>query len=246
MNKKQESVTKITVAVVLMIVQLFVVQVSQAQIPTRGILRDLKKELIQDKKEIVKEKTQNILEQVKDVIKEKIRKHIKGKLTAITGNVLTVQQGQTNLTISTTDKTEFKRKFGGTSSLSEFSLNDQLIIIGNKKADSTEIEASYVRNMSIQRRFAVFVGEVTTKSSNALTLKTESRGIQTVIISSDTTYKEKNKTITFTDIQIGDKILVKGELWDRVNDKIDAKAILKLTTKNLTPTPTVTQTPADL
>jgi hypothetical protein len=243
MNKKQANTTKIIFAVVLVTVQLFIVQASHAQNQTRGLLRDLKQEVVQEKKEIVKEKTQNILEQVKNVIKEKIKKHIKGTLTAMTGNVLTVRQGQTNLTIRTTDKTEFKRKFGGISSLGEFSINDQLIIIGNRNADSTEIEASYIRNMSIQRRFAVFVGEVTAKSSSVLTLKTESRGAQTAIISSNTTYKEKNKTITFADIQIGDKILVKGELWDRASDKIDAKAVLRLNTRKPA---TVTQAPEGL
>jgi len=243
MNKKQANTTKIIFAVVLVTVQLFIVQASHAQNQTRGLLRDLKQEVVQEKKEIVKEKTQNILEQVKNVIKEKIKKHIKGTLTAMTGNVLTVRQGQTNLTIRTTDKTKFKRKFGGISSLGEFSINDQLIIIGNRNADSTEIEASYIRNMSIQRRFAVFVGEVTAKSSSVLTLKTESRGAQTAIISSNTTYKEKNKTITFADIQIGDKILVKGELWDRASDKIDAKAVLRLNTRKPA---TVTQAPEGL
>ena len=246
MNKKQENITKFAIAAVLMVVQLFAVQVSRAQIPARGLLRDLKKELIQDKKEIVKEKTQNILEQVKNVIKEKIKKHIKGTLTTIAGNVLTVQQGQTNLTIRVTDKTEFKRKFGGTSSLSEFNPNDQLIVIGNRNTEGTEIEASYIRNMSIQRRFAVFAGEVIAMSSNTLTLKTVGRGTQTAMILSNTTYKEKNKAITFTDIQIGDKILVKGELWDRVSDTIDAKTILRLSTKKQTVTPTITQAPEDL
>jgi len=210
-----------------------------AESPNRSLRQQIKKEVIEEKKE-------NLIEKAKNLIKEKIRNQINGKLTAIEGKSLTVQKDKKTFTVNTSDTTQFKRKFGGTSSLNELSLNDQLLIIGNRKKNSdgshstTEIEASYIRNMSIQRRFAVFTGEVTAKTDTTLTLKTQGRGIQTVYISTNTKYAEKNKAISYASITIGDKILVKGELWDRATAKIDATSILRLVSRQIViPSPTL-------
>lgn len=235
--------TNITSFFLLLIAALSVVQISLAQFPTRAIPRELKKEMVQENKEVVKEKTRNILEQAKDVIREKIKKQIKGKLTVIVGNILTIQNNQTTFTVTTTDKTELKRRFGAASALSEFKPNDQLLVIGNRKRNtdgtlsSTDIEASYIRNMSIQRRFAVFNGEVKSITGNTITLQTKSRGLQTVNVSSATQYMEKNVSITLSNLAVGDNLIVKGELWDRVNDIIDAKMILRLTKRVSTTAP---------
>lgn len=247
MNKKQQTAIANLALPVFLIGVFFVVRITSAEVSVGGVLRDQKKELIQEKiqnKKDIRENTKGLLEQAKDVIKEKIKKQLKGQLVTISSNTLTVKKDDKSYTVLVTDKTELKRKFGASSTLSEFSPNDTLIIIGNrvKNSDSTlsatEIEASYIRNMSIQRRFAVFTGEVTAKSSTTLTLKTTGRGTQTVYVTSSTQYKERNKAITFADIQIGDKIVVKGELWDRVNEKIDAKTIMKLSSQKSTPSVT--------
>lgn len=223
---------------------------AHAELGIREIKKEkIRREVVQDTKVEVREETKNLLERAKDMVKEKMKRQIKGTLVSITGTVLMVQKDQTTFTVNTTDKTEFKRKFGAVSSLSEFSPNDQLLIIGNriKNTDGTlssnEIEASYIRNMSIQRRFAVFIGEVTAKTESTLTLKTGGRGVQTVYVSTNTKYSEKNKTISFADILVGDKILVKGELWDRVNERIDAKSVLKLNFKKPSITPSITKSP---
>lgn len=234
MNTKQTISKTTLILALLMATLLFVPQISHAQSPIKGVLREIKREGVQEKKEQGRENAKNILEQVKNVIKEKIKKQIKGVLISISGNILTVKKDETSYTVTVTNKTELKRKFGATSSLDEFNPNDQLLIIGNRKKNSdgtlssSEIEASYIRNMSIQRRFAVFNGKVLSISTNSFVIQTKSRGTQTVYISSKTQYKEKNTTITFADIHIGDNLIVKGELWDRVNDKIDAKTVLKL------------------
>lgn len=251
MNKKQLTTTRNLMSWMFLVGVFFLVQGSNAEVSLRGVLREQRKEVIQEKIQDIKdvrENTKSILEQAKNMIKEKIKKQIKGQLVTISGNTLTVKKDEETYTILVTDKTELKRKFGGSSTLDEFSPNDILMIIGNRVKNSdgvlstSEIEASYIRNMSIQRRFAVFVGEVTAKSSTTLTLKTIGRGTQTVYVTSSTLYKEKNKTITLADIQIGNKIVVKGELWNRVSDKLDAKTIVKLSLKN-TSTPSITKTP---
>lgn len=234
MKTKQTLSTTAFVITSLMMALVLTPPMSYAQSPTRGILRELRKEVVQEKKEQVRENTKNILEQVKNIIKEKIKKQLKGVLVSISGNVLTVKKDENSYTVNVTSKTELKRKFGAASSLDEFNPNDQLLIIGNRKKNSdgtlstSEIDASYIRNMSIQRRFAVFNGKVLSISTNSFVIQTKSRGTQTVYTSTQTQYKEKNAAITFADIHIGDNLIVKGELWDRVNEKIDAKTVLKL------------------
>lgn len=246
MNKIQKTIVDRLTLCVFLIGVFFIARGTSAELSVEGVLREQRKELIQEKIQNIKEvreNTKSILEQAKNVIKEKIKRHLKGQLVTISGNILAVQKDNTSYTVLVTDKTELKRKFGGYSTLSEFSPNDILVIIGNrvKNSDSTlsttGIEASYIRNMSIQRRFAVFTGEITAKSSNTVTLKTTGRGTQTVYVTSSTQYKERNTIITFADIQIGNKIVVKGELWNRVNEKIDAKTILKIPSR-ATPSPT--------
>lgn len=250
MNKIQKTIVEKLSLYVFVIGIFFIVRGTFAELSVGGVLREQKKGLIQEKIQNIKEVRENsksLLEQAKNSIKEKIKRQLKGQLVTISGNTLTVQKDTTSYTVLVTDKTELKRKFGGSSTLSEFSPNDTLIIIGNrvKNSDSmlsaTEIEASYIRNMSIQRRFAVFTGEVTGKTSNTLTLTTVGRGIQTVYISSNTQLKEKNKTISLANIEVGNKIVVKGELWDRTSNKIDAKMILKLNFQK--PAPSVTKAP---
>jgi hypothetical protein len=227
MNKKISAINVLALCVGTMVITI----PSYAALPVRGVLKDEVREV---KREIIQEDKKNILEEVKKVIREKIKKQIKGKLITIAGSTLTVQNDKTTFTVTTTSTTQLKRRFGADSTLSEFSPNDELLVIGNRKKNTdgtlstTDIEASYIRNMSIQRRFTVFNGEVLTVSSNMFTIKTKSRGTQTVYVSSKTQYKEKNTSLLFTDIHIGDNLIIKGELWDRATDKIDAKAILKL------------------
>lgn len=240
MNTKNTNIMKTVHFFMMMVALLFVTHVSYAQTSLKKELREQVKEVVKENR---KEERNNIIEQAKNIIKEKIKKQIKGKLVTIEGSNLTVQKDQTTYTVATTNKTELKRKFGADSSLGEFSVNDQLLIIGNrvKNADgtvsNTNMEATYIRNMSIQRRFAVFNGKVTGISSNSFTIQTQSRGSQTVTVSSTTQYKERNVSILFSDIKIGDNLIVKGELWNRDNNKIDAKTIIKLT--SLKPTQTV-------
>lgn len=252
MNKKQQTITHNLTLLMSLVGIFFLVQGTYAEVSVRGVLREQRKEVVQEKIQDIKEvreNTKSLLEQAKNIIKEKIKKQIKGQLVTISGNTLTLKKDEETYTVLVTDKTELKRKFGGSSTVDEFSPNDILVIIGNRVKNSdgvlsnSEIEASYIRNMSIQRRFTVFTGEVTAKSPTTLTLKTIGRGTQTVYVTSNTLYKEKNKTITLADIQIGNKIVVKGELWNRVSDKIDAKTIVKLSLKNPSATPSITKTP---
>jgi len=174
-----------------------------------------------------KEEEKSFFERAKDVIKSRIKKQLKGTLTAISGNSLTVKNNRDTYTATINDQTDLRRKFGGKAQLSELQINDSLIIIGNNTNDKT-IQASYIRDISIQRRVAVFVGKVESKTDSSFMLKTEARGTQTVYISSQTLYKKKNIPITYDEISEGSTVLIRGEVWDRKNSNINAKTILLL------------------
>lgn len=181
----------------------------------------------------------NLLERAKDMIKRSIKKQLKGTLVTIAGSTLTVEKNGETYTVNTTEDTELRSKFGGESRLSDFNPKDILMILG-KQIDSNGIDASYIRNLTMQRRTAVFVGEVTAKTSNALTVKTIGRGNITVHISPIVRFTEQKNTITYSDIEIGNKIIIRGELWNRESSNIDARIILKIASNKPTPAPTRT------
>ncbi len=244
MKNKRVVLNKLTVSILVSGVMLSMTPSLFAQSPTGNTMQGQGKTVRQEKREVVKEKAKNILEQVKDAIREKIKRQIKGKLISIAGNILTVQNNQATFTVTTTEKTQLKRRFGAISTLAEFKPNDELLIIGNRSKNddgtlsSSDVEASYIRNMSIQRRFAIFSGEIKIINGNVLTLQTKGRGLQTVHVSDTTQYKEKDVAISLSKLIVGDKLIVKGELWDRVSNTIDAKTILRLVAGKKIPTTT--------
>ncbi|MEK7079541.1 MAG: hypothetical protein AAB929_05720 [Patescibacteria group bacterium] len=160
---------------------------------------------------------------IKEKVKSLLPKQFHGKLKTISGSVLTIttREGK-DVVINVVKETMLKRRFGANSTLSEFMVGDELAVVSKNQ------DAKYIRNLSIQRRNAVFTGTITTKADASFTLQTLSRGLQSVYISSTTVIHEKDKVKTYADLAVGDKVLVKGELWDRANTKIDAKKILKL------------------
>ena len=160
---------------------------------------------------------------IKEKVKSLLPKQFRGKLKTISGSVLTVTTNENkDIVVNVVKETILKRRFGANSTLSEFMVGDELAVVAKNQ------NAKYIRNLSIQRRNAVFTGTITTKSDASFTLQTVSRGLQNVYISSTTVIQEKDKIKTYADLAVGDKVLVKGELWDRANTKIDAKKILKL------------------
>lgn len=162
-----------------------------------------------------------------NTIKEKVKsffpKQFRGKLKALESSSLTVtsKEGK-DIVVNVVKETILKRRFGANSTLSEFMVGDELAVVAKNQ------DAKYIRDLSIQRRNAVFTGTIITKADASFTLQTVSRGLQNVYISSTTTILEKDKVKTYADLAVGDRVLVKGELWDRANTKIDAKKILKL------------------
>ena len=165
------------------------------------------------------------------------------KITAKTDATLTVEKDGKSYAVVFDDKTQLRRRFWGKSSLSEFSIGNIVNVVGRWTDDSkTTINAKVLRNISIQKRFGVFFGEVKSllTSGWVMSTKSENRADQTVTVSSSTTLKNrKGETIVQSDIKVGDKVRVHG-LWDRsANTVTEVKEVKDF---NLPIVPTVTAT----
>jgi hypothetical protein len=214
---------------------------------TRQNAIELKKSLsptIAAVKEQLQERNKGIIDTLKERIKAAVNRRFHGTIKGISGSVITVSTDKGDANVAVTESTVLKRKFGADSALSEFAVNDELAIVGKQKNAGTdsEIEARYIRNLSIQRRNTVFNGTVTSLNAgdSSFVVKTAGRGDQTAYAGKDTVITDKNTPIEFADLKTGDRVIVKGELWDRANTKIDAKRIIRLPAK---PSPSATTAP---
>ncbi|MCX6705969.1 MAG: DUF5666 domain-containing protein [Candidatus Woesebacteria bacterium] len=142
----------------------------------------------------------------------------KGEVTAISGSTLTITKDGVTYTVNTDDKTNFKRKFGGKGQLSEISVNDTVNVLGKwQNEEKTQILATHIRDLSIQKRHATFFGIVKTKTDSSLVLTTVNRGEQMMTIDISTKLvNRKMEEIKMADIQLGNRIRVKG-IWDLTN-----------------------------
>ena len=153
-------------------------------------------------------------------------------LTAKNGTTLTVtsEDGKT-YTVNTDSNTQFRRRFWGKSSFDEMNTGDIIAIIGQWTDDAhTTIQAKLVRDTSIQKRFGVFFGTVTSVTSTGWVMNTINRGSQTVtVVSSTKIVNRKGDTLTQTQVLVGHKIRVRG-LWDnKANTVTEVKEVKDFT-----------------
>ncbi len=175
--------------------------------------------------------------------------HIKhGTVTAINGTTLTVQTVNSGtISVLTDSNTKFRRHFWGDSNISEISVGDWVNVKGNWTDDAhTTLQATWVRDGSIAKKFGTFFGSLTSKSDTSFVMQSDSRGTQTVYFDSNTAFKNASGgAITYADIQVGNRVKVKG-MWDRKLRKITEVSYVKdlsLTSATASPTtaPTTTQ-----
>ncbi|MEK7060804.1 MAG: hypothetical protein AAB937_01070 [Patescibacteria group bacterium] len=140
-----------------------------------------------------------------------------GKLTVKTDVTLTVEKDGKSFIVNVDNKTQFRRRFWGKSSLAEMSVGDTINVIGLWADDAhTTINATLVRDVSIQKRFGVFFGEVKSLLSSGWVMTTVSgkRADQTVTVDNQTKFtNRKGETITQADVKVGQKVRVRG-LWN--------------------------------
>lgn len=208
---------------------------------------EIKNEVKDQVKEDIKEDGNSIINRVKNFIKKTLKfdARITGTLESISGNTLSVKDdsGKT-YTVNVTDKTQLRREFWGKSSLSEFSTGDKVNVIG-KWTDSqqTTIDATLIRDTSIQKRWGVFFGKITAKNSDNFVMETVNRGSQTVVFGSAKFIGRNETQLNYSDVQTGDRVRVKG-MWDKTSNKItevnEVKDFSQPPLPTKTPEPTVT------
>lgn len=179
-------------------------------------------------------------EELKKKIKEEIRQEIKdrvatrpalvkrervaiigGTLSSKDGTTLTVTKDGNTYTVLTDSKTHFRRKFWGKAALEELQLGDTLNIHG-KWADEaqTTIQATMVRDLSIQKRFGAFFGTIKSLTSNGWVMETIKRENQTVTVTDDSRLvNRRGQKIAQSDVAVGHRVRVKG-LWNSQNNTI--------------------------
>jgi hypothetical protein len=217
---------KISLNLIILTIVLTIVPSTFALSPLRGENRisitpgEFRKEI---KKE-VKEKIENkgLLDKVKNFLKKNLRfeARVKGKITAIGTNSFSINGDDGTFQINITDKTQILRKFGGKSNLSEYSVGDEVMVIGKFTDDTkTAIDAKVIRNLSIQKRRGAFFGTVLTKETNSFTMQTLKLGVQTIYFDSAKFIKRNEETMTYADLKLGHRVRIKG-VWDKTLNEI--------------------------
>lgn len=145
---------------------------------------------------------------------------VDGNVTAVGTSSITVNANGTSIQVDISSTTRFARRFWGKSSLSEISVGDKVGVVGKWTSDAkTEITAYMIRDMSIQKRYGVFFGKITSLNSTGFVFDTIHRSTETVTIGSAKLINRKEVSISQSDIQVGDFVRVKG-IWDSATKTI--------------------------
>lgn len=212
----------------------------QARAEVRGEFREERKDFLKDLKEQAGSVVRRLVNAGKAVI-------IGGTITAKTDTTITVEKDGTSYLVNVSDNTQLRRRFWGKSTTNEFSVGNTVNVYGAWTDDTkTAINARMIRNLSIQKRFGVFFGQVKSLLPTGWVMSTVSskRPDQTVTVTSDTKFEDRRgQTIVQGDVQVGHRVRVKG-LWDSsANTVTEVKQVKDFSLPVVTVTPTATPTP---
>ena len=145
-----------------------------------------------------------------------------------TPNLLKVKIFGQDYKIQIVEGTNVVRHYWGKSSadLSEFSVGDIVNAYGQLDAtDAFLVKAKTVRNVSIQQKHAVFTGIIANiDPAGAFILQTQRAGSLAVVTSPTTQIYQGKVLKSFSDLQVGMKVLVRG-IWNKTLNKIQALLI---------------------
>jgi hypothetical protein len=156
------------------------------------------------------------------------------KITSINGSTINATQtwGSYNVSwvVNTNTSTKFTRRFGGDSSLGEFTVGDYISFSGT--LDTTQpqgtVTAKVVKDYSVQKVNATFSGTVQSINSGntSFVLATPNRGDVTVFVSTTTSIKVGNATTTFSSLAVGQKITKADGIWDNLSNTLAAQHVV--------------------
>ena len=155
------------------------------------------------------------------------------KVTGISGTVIsattTVGSFVTNWKINTSESTSIIRRYGGTALLSEIQTNDYISFSGPLDATATEatVNASSVKDWSIQESNSSFSGRITSinSSNTSFVLTRSNTETITVVVSTSTKIKRSNANIAFSDLKVGDNVVSTSGLYNNTSKVLQADTI---------------------
>ena len=163
---------------------------------------------------------------------------IRGDLTEISSTTLKISSWGGVWMVNVTPNTKILRRFDGKASVDEMAVGDRIGVSGTFSRTSTAINAAYVKDWSIQRRFATFRGIVTSVGVGEFTMTARQKvdgenrdlfGTTTirVLIVPETKLiiKGATSTGTTTSIQTGMRADVRG-IWNRLQSVLTADKIV--------------------
>jgi hypothetical protein len=205
--------------------------------------KQIRREVRENFKEEVKERKEGMVEKVKNFIKKNLR--FDARLICIVDSIdevnkkLVVECDGKTYTIITSEKTKFVRKFGGKSDFSELKVDDNINVFGKfTNEDKDIVDAKLIRDLSIQKRWGVFFGEIASIGSGSFVMKTIQRGDLKVFYNNDTKLlNHKKEVIDKSNLIVGMRVRVKG-VWDKTSNEVRETEEIRVFPKAVSPTPT--------
>lgn len=183
----------------------------------------VRKNVREEVKAQITEKNEGLMERIKNFVKKRIRfnARITGEVTSVDENTLTVtgDDGKSYV-LNINSETKLVRRFGGLSTISEFSVGNKVNAFGVfTSEDETTVDAKLIRNLSIQKKWGVFFGTVKSKDDDSFTLESSNRGTQTVYVEGAEFKNRREEEMIYADVQVDQRVRVKG-MWDRSSNEI--------------------------
>lgn len=183
----------------------------------------IRKNVRENVKAEVKERKEGLLERVKEFVKKKIRfdARVTGTITSIGSNAMTIKgEDGKEYTLNINSATKLVRRFGGKSEVAEFSVGNKVNAFGEfANEEQTVINAKLIRNVSIQKKFGVFFGKVTSIGETSFVIESSNRGTLTVFIEGAKFEQRDEKDMVYGDIKVDHRVRVKG-MWDKSTSQI--------------------------
>lgn len=172
-----------------------------------------------------------------DMPKQSISISDSGKVSLGNAKVVSVEGSNINVTVSwggtfslpavvkVEDSTDYIRKGGGKSTLSEIATGHYLKVEGKLDTSSATLTviAKTIRNLSVVKTQINPLGTVLSIDTTAKTFmfSTESRGDLKVSVSDSTVFTKGGEAATFATLKVGDMATVKG-MWEKNTNTLQA------------------------
>ena len=152
------------------------------------------------------------------------------KVTAISGQVLTATtawgSASVTWTVNTDSSTHIIRRFGDRSNLSEISIGDYVSFQGMVVtiASAFTVHADILKDWSVQKKGASFLGNVTSTASGSFILHASGSGDITVLLAPATVITKGSSTTTASAIVVGAKVHAEG-LYNNLTKILEASKV---------------------